>query len=287
MGQVRRALPAAFQTRSGKAFNPRRHSGVPSLESEEFVSLEQSFALGKKTAYLPAICGVKIEAMLKFTATFLSLAATLVVLQTAFAQDAQQGGFRGGGRFSRGENQDENSGPGGGRFGRRGFGGGEDTGGPGGGFGGRGGGFNRGGGGPDSMGGAPGQGGFGGFNRGMVGQDAGGPGGGGFGGGRGGFGGGPGGMGGTADFIRRLDTNGNGIIDPNELNDRTRMLIERAGLNPNTPVSVDKLASALEQAPTKTAADRIAVMATTPMRPTRAMATIRTATIRPQRVVRL
>lgn len=75
-------------------------------------------------------------------------------------------------------------------------------------------------------------------------------------GGRGG-GGGPGGGGGgggfnPADFLRRLDTNNNNILEPSEIDDRTRGFIERIardipGINLNRPIPIDRLVQGFEQ----------------------------------------
>jgi Ca2+-binding EF-hand superfamily protein len=88
---------------------------------------------------------------------------------------------------------------------------------------------------------------------------------GGFGGGRGGAGGERGGRGGgaggerggrggfnPADFLRRLDTNNNNILEPSEIDDRTRGFIERIardvpGINLNRPIPIDRLVQGFEQ----------------------------------------
>ncbi|MCC7087057.1 MAG: hypothetical protein IT427_18815 [Pirellulales bacterium] len=64
----------------------------------------------------------------------------------------------------------------------------------------------------------------------------------------GGWGGGWGGRGGGGtDWIRRMDANGNNMIDPNELNGWTRGMVQRAGVDTNSPISIEKLESALHQ----------------------------------------
>lgn len=54
-----------------------------------------------------------------------------------------------------------------------------------------------------------------------------------------------------AEFIKRLDANGNGQIDPDEMNGRGGRFItgmaERAGLDVNQPIPVEKLTQAMEQ----------------------------------------
>lgn len=54
------------------------------------------------------------------------------------------------------------------------------------------------------------------------------------------------------DIIRRLDDNNNGIIEPNEVSDRSRAYLadaaKRAGLDMNQPMAADRLLAALEQA---------------------------------------
>jgi hypothetical protein len=50
-----------------------------------------------------------------------------------------------------------------------------------------------------------------------------------------------------------MDANGDGVIEPNEINDRSRPFIQRlaqqAGLDPNAPLPVDRLVAATEQNP--------------------------------------
>jgi Ca2+-binding EF-hand superfamily protein len=80
---------------------------------------------------------------------------------------------------------------------------------------------------------------------GFGGGDRGGPGG-------GGRAGGPGGGFNPVDFLRRLDTNGNGILEPSEIDDRSRGFIERIardvpGINLNRPIPIDRLARGFEQ----------------------------------------
>ena len=66
--------------------------------------------------------------------------------------------------------------------------------------------------------------------------------------GRGGRGG-PGGSGDSGDFRRRMmermDSNGNGVLEPNEISDRARGFVERmardAGLDPRRPMPVSRL----------------------------------------------
>ncbi len=80
----------------------------------------------------------------------------------------------------------------------------------------------------------------------LVPAQRGGGGGGGFGGfgGRGGGSGGPGG--GGDDFRRRImermDANGNGTLEPNEVSDRSRGFLERMGLDPSRPIRIDQAA---------------------------------------------
>jgi len=81
---------------------------------------------------------------------------------------------------------------------------------------------------PGMMGGPPGM---------MGGPGMGGPGGG-FGGG--GFGGGP------MNFMARLDTNGNGMLDPEESQGRARMFLERTGLDLSRPIPLDQVTRAFE-----------------------------------------
>jgi Ca2+-binding EF-hand superfamily protein len=169
-----------------------------------------------------------------------AIGLSVVSLDVPFAAAQDFGGGFGGG--------------GGRRRGGGGFGGGEDPSGGGGNFGGGGGGFGgRGGRGGGGMGGFGG-GGFGGADPFGGGMGRGGFGGGGFGGGgfgNGGFGNGGFGGGGIgammADRMRRLDANGDGIIQPDELDDRSRNMIERAGLDPNVPNSLDKITTAMDQ----------------------------------------
>lgn len=83
------------------------------------------------------------------------------------------------------------------------------------------------------------------------------PGGGGFPGGGfpgGGFpgGGGPPG-GGSSDFIRRFDTNGNGMLDPDESQGRAKMFLDRIlgsipGIDLSKPVPIDKLSQGFDRA---------------------------------------
>jgi Ca2+-binding EF-hand superfamily protein len=51
-------------------------------------------------------------------------------------------------------------------------------------------------------------------------------------------------------MLSRSDTNGNGMIEPSEMEGRggfMRRMVERAGLDPNQPVSIDKLAASFDQ----------------------------------------
>jgi Ca2+-binding EF-hand superfamily protein len=80
--------------------------------------------------------------------------------------------------------------------------------------------------------------------RGGPGGGDGGRGGGGPGGGRGGFN--------PGDFLRRLDANGNGILEPSEIDDRTRGFIERIardvpGVDLRRPIPIDRLVQGFEQ----------------------------------------
>jgi hypothetical protein len=112
-------------------------------------------------------------------------------------------------------------------------------------------------GGPGGPGGRP-RGGFpgGGFpGGGFPGGGFGGPGGG-FGRRGGGFGGrGFGGPGGgnefaninPADLVRRIDTNHDGVIETSEINDRTRPLLQKAGLPIDEPISNDRVIAAFEK----------------------------------------
>jgi hypothetical protein len=114
-------------------------------------------------------------------------------------------------------------------------------------FGGRGDSDDRGGRGGDS-GGRGGFGPGGGFPGGPGGGFPGGPG--------GGFPGGPGGGGGMpgpADFLRRLDANDNGMIDPEEAQGRAQFFLERIArdipnLDFSRPVPIGRLASMMERA---------------------------------------
>ncbi len=109
-------------------------------------------------------------------------------------------------------------------------------------------------GGPGGPPGGPGGGPRGGFpGGGFPGGAFGGPGGG-F--GRRGFGGrGFGGPGGgnefanvdPADLVRRIDTNHDGVIETNEINDRTRPLLQKAGLRTDEPISNDRVIAAFEK----------------------------------------
>ena len=53
-----------------------------------------------------------------------------------------------------------------------------------------------------------------------------------------------------SEFVKRWDRNGNGLVEPNELDDRSRRFAEgmarRAGLDINQPIPVDKLISAAQ-----------------------------------------
>ncbi len=73
---------------------------------------------------------------------------------------------------------------------------------------------------------------------------------GGRGGDRGGRGGDQGG-GGPSSFLARMDRNGDGLISPDELDDRSRGFVERmaqsAGLNASRPIPLDRLNQAFEQ----------------------------------------
>ncbi len=79
-------------------------------------------------------------------------------------------------------------------------------------------------------------------------------GGGGFG-GRGFGGGGFGGPGGgnefaninPADLVRRIDTNHDGVIETSEINDRTRPLLQKAGLRTDEPISNEIVIAAFEK----------------------------------------
>ncbi|HZZ27380.1 MAG TPA: EF-hand domain-containing protein [Pirellulales bacterium] len=51
----------------------------------------------------------------------------------------------------------------------------------------------------------------------------------------------------VTDMLRRLDANGNGILEPSELNDRARVMLQRAGLSTDAPVSIEKVTAAFEQ----------------------------------------
>lgn len=92
------------------------------------------------------------------------------------------------------------------------------------------------------------RGGFGGDRGGFGGGPGGGRGGfGGPGGGRGGFGGG-----GPADFLERLDRNGNGMLDPDEMEGPAGFMIARAqredpSLNTDQPIPIAKLKEVLER----------------------------------------
>ncbi len=64
--------------------------------------------------------------------------------------------------------------------------------------------------------------------------------------------GGPPSGGGPSDFIRRLDTNGNGMLDPDESQGRARMFLDRIagsipGLDLNRPVSIAKLSQGFDR----------------------------------------
>ena len=71
---------------------------------------------------------------------------------------------------------------------------------------------------------------------------------------RGGFRGGFGGGGfNPADFLRRLDGNGNGMLDPDEMQGRAQFFIQRfassipGGLNTSRPISIERLATQIER----------------------------------------
>jgi EF hand domain-containing protein len=103
------------------------------------------------------------------------------------------------------------------------------------------GGDSRGGGG-DSRGGGGYRGGFSGGGFPGGGPPGGGPPGGGDFRGRGGFD--------PREMLSRMDANANGVIEPSEMTGRgefVRRMAERAGLNPDQPISIDKLASSMDQ----------------------------------------
>jgi Ca2+-binding EF-hand superfamily protein len=78
----------------------------------------------------------------------------------------------------------------------------------------------------------------------------GGPGGGMMPGGPGGMGGPGGGMGwggGPGNFMARLDTNGNGMLDPEESQGRARMFLERTGLDLSRPIPLDQVQRSFEE----------------------------------------
>jgi hypothetical protein len=103
------------------------------------------------------------------------------------------------------------------------------------------------------------RGGFGGGGFGGGGFGGGGFGGGGFGGGAPGGPGGPGGAFGgggrggfdPTEFLRRADANGNGVIDPQEMESReggfARRMAERAGIDVRQGVPIERLASSMQQ----------------------------------------
>ncbi|HMP77952.1 MAG TPA: EF-hand domain-containing protein [Pirellulaceae bacterium] len=88
----------------------------------------------------------------------------------------------------------------------------------------------------------PGRGGEGGQDRGQT-QDRGGPPGQWGQGGRGEGGRGEGGRGDfdPASFLRRLDANGNGVLEQSEMSDRTRGMLERIGLDPSKDHPLEKI----------------------------------------------
>ena len=67
---------------------------------------------------------------------------------------------------------------------------------------------------------------------------------------RGGSGGGPGGGGGPLDFLRRLDANGNGMIDPDEQG-RARPFLERISsdlrLDLSRPIPLERISQGMER----------------------------------------
>ena len=65
------------------------------------------------------------------------------------------------------------------------------------------------------------------------------------------FGGSPFG-GGPSDFLRRMDSNGNGMLDPDETQGRARFFLERIasevpGIDLNRPIPIDRLSQAMER----------------------------------------
>ncbi len=55
-----------------------------------------------------------------------------------------------------------------------------------------------------------------------------------------------------SEFLKRMDANGNGMLEPDEVSGRAagfvRSAAERAGLDPNQPLSIDKIAEAMKKA---------------------------------------
>lgn len=78
-----------------------------------------------------------------------------------------------------------------------------------------------------------------------------GPGGGGPGGGRGPGGGGPGGGFDPTEMLRRMDANGNGQLDPNEVSDRARGFLNRmtegTGIDTSKPISIERLKRVMDE----------------------------------------
>ncbi|NLX55912.1 MAG: hypothetical protein GXY58_12420 [Planctomycetaceae bacterium] len=54
--------------------------------------------------------------------------------------------------------------------------------------------------------------------------------------------------GGPMGFVSRLDTNGNGMLDPEESQGRARMFLERTGLDLSRPIPMDQVGRAFEEA---------------------------------------
>ncbi len=52
--------------------------------------------------------------------------------------------------------------------------------------------------------------------------------------------------GGPSEWVRRLDTNGNGMLDPDESQGRARMFLERTGLDLSRPIPMDRVTQAFE-----------------------------------------
>lgn len=48
-------------------------------------------------------------------------------------------------------------------------------------------------------------------------------------------------------YLKRIDANGNGVLESNEMNDRTKAFLERSGFNTKKPIKISKVNSKLER----------------------------------------